>query len=347
MGLTIYDISEKAGVSIATVSRVLNNSANVSEKTRQKVLNIIEESGYTPNVFARGLGLDTMKTIGILCADSSDLYLAKAVYFLEQLLRSNSYDTILCCTGYEPKRKKNCMELLLSKRVDSVILCGSNFLHDKEEDNEYIRQAANQLPVMILNADYDYENVYSCFCDDHRSMITATRKLIDSGHQDILYLYNSHTASSIRKLSGFIAGLEMSALPVRKEYQRYYSGSHEDIDEMVHFINNLAEEGLTFNGIIASDDALGIAAVKYAHSAGITVPDELSIIGYNNSLLSKCCDPELTSVDNQLETLCKILVHTLIQALNGENVPQKSIFYGELIERGTTPTKTSDTKEIN
>ena len=77
MSLTIYDISEKAGVSIATVSRVLNNSNNVSEKTRQKVLDVMEANGYTPNVFARGLGLDTMKTIGILCADSSDLYLAK------------------------------------------------------------------------------------------------------------------------------------------------------------------------------------------------------------------------------------------------------------------------------
>ena len=146
--MNIYDISEKAGVSIATVSRVLNNSSSVSEKTRQKVLSVMADSGYTPNVFARGLGLDTMKTIGILCADSSDLYLAKAVYHLEQLLRENSYDAILCCTGYDVEHKKNCMELLLSKRVDGVILCGSNFLHDKNEDNEYIRQAAQHIPVM-------------------------------------------------------------------------------------------------------------------------------------------------------------------------------------------------------
>lgn len=344
MGLTIYDISEQAGVSIATVSRVLNQSANVSEKTRRKVLDVIEASGYTPNVFARGLGLDTMKTIGILCADSSDLYLAKAVYYLEQFLRRNSYDTILCCTGFEPEHKKDAMELLLSKRVDGVILCGSNFLHDKDKDNEYIRQAAEQLPVMMLNADFDYRNVYSCFCDDHHSMLNATRSLIDSGHKDILYLYNSHTSSSMRKLSGFVAGLEMAGLPVRKEYQCYYSGSHEDINEMVTFIKGLANENRTFNGIIASDDALGLAAVKYARSAGINVPEELSIIGYNNSLLAQCCDPELTSVDNQLETLCKTLIHTLINVLNGESTPQKSIFYGELVERGTTipPALTAD-----
>ena len=344
MGLTIYDISERAGVSIATVSRVLNKSANVSDKTRQKVMDVIESSGYTPNVFARGLGLDTMKTIGILCADSSDLYLAKAVYYLERFLRKNSYDTILCCTGFEPEHKKDSMELLLSKRVDGVILCGSNFLHEKDADNDYIRQAAEQLPVMMLNADYDYKNVYSCFCDDHRSMINATGTMIRSGHKDILYLYNSHTSSSMRKLSGFVSGLEMAGLPVRKEYQCYYSGSHEDFDEMVSFIKQLAEDGRRFDGIIAADDALALAAIKYAHNANISIPDELSIIGYNNSLLAKCSEPELTSVDNQLETLCKTLIHTLINVLNGENTPQKSIFYGELIERGTTESVAAKTE---
>ncbi len=336
MGLTIYDISEQAGVSIATVSRVLNNSSNVSEKTRQKVLSVMESSGYTPNVFARGLGLDTMKTIGILCADSSDLYLAKAVYYLEKFLRHNSYDTILCCTGYEPANKQKSMELLLSKRVDGVILCGSNFLHEKNADNEYIRQAAKQMPVMLLNADYDYANVYSCFCDDHRSMAMATKAMIASGHKDILYLYNSRTASSKRKLSGFLAGLEQAGQPAKEEYQCYYNGDHEDFDEMISFIKGIKESGLHFDGIIAADDTLGLAAIKYAHRAGLSIPKDLSVIGYNNSLLAKCSHPELTSVDNRLETLCKTLVNALINVLNGENVPQKSIFYGELIERDTT-----------
>ena len=124
--MTIYDISEKAGVSIATVSRVLNGSSLVSEKTRRKVMDAMEKYGYTPNAFARGLGLNTMKTIGILCADSSDLYLAKAVYYIEQKLRANGYDSILCCTGYELEAKAASMNLLIGKKVDAVILTGSN-----------------------------------------------------------------------------------------------------------------------------------------------------------------------------------------------------------------------------
>ena len=92
---TIYDISKKAGVSIATVSRVLNNSPKVSQKTKERVLEIINESGYEPNAYARGLGSGSMKTIGILCADVADIYLANAVSFLEKNLRQNGFNTIL------------------------------------------------------------------------------------------------------------------------------------------------------------------------------------------------------------------------------------------------------------
>ena len=116
--MNIYDVSKRAGVSIATVSRVLNGNPNVSEKTRTKVLTVMAESGYTPNVFARGLGLGTMKTIGIMCSDSSDPYLANAIYHLERQLRSHGYDSLLCCTGTSLENKRIYFELLLSKRVD-------------------------------------------------------------------------------------------------------------------------------------------------------------------------------------------------------------------------------------
>ncbi len=98
MTMTIYDISQKANVSIATVSRVLNGSGNVSPSTRKKVMEVIKKYNYTPNVFARGMGLRSLKTVGILCADSSDSFLAKAVYLLEQELQANGYGYLLCCT---------------------------------------------------------------------------------------------------------------------------------------------------------------------------------------------------------------------------------------------------------
>ena len=337
--MTIYDISEKAGVSIATVSRVLNGSANVSEKTKKKVMDVIDRYEYTPNAFARGLGLNSMNTIGLLCADSSDLYLAKAVYYIEQLLRQNKYDSILCCSGYELESKKKAMNLLITKKVDSIICIGSNYVYESEEDNRYIADAAKQVPVMLLNASLDVPNVYSIVSDDFTSMYEATKQLIRSGLEDILYFYNSASYSGKRKLAGYRVAMEEHNLLKDPNLIQFYTGSHEDIHAMADHLLRVRKQGLTFNGIIAADDNLAVAGLKYAQLAGLSVPEQLSIIGYNNSLLATCSNPELTSIDNKLETLCQHLITTLMGVLDGREMTKKTIFSGELINRGTTPKK--------
>lgn len=334
--MTIYDISEKAGVSIATVSRVLNGSSNVSDKTKKKVLDVINQYEYTPNAFARGLGLNTMKTIGVMCADSSDLYLAKAIYFIEQKLRANGYDSILCCTGYELETEEKCLNLLISKKVDGIILVGSHFVYESERDNRYITDAALQVPVMLLNASFDAPNVYSIVSDDYNSMYEATSQMIASGIQDILYFYNSTSYSGKRKLAGYRAAMEEAGLLRSGNLMQLYTGAHEDIQGMSEHLMKVQGKGILFRGVIASDDNLALGAIKYARTAGLRIPEELSIIGYNNSLLASCSSPELTSIDNKLETLCQHLITTLMGLLNGSEMPKKTVFSGELIRRGTT-----------
>lgn len=334
--MTIYDISEKAGVSIATVSRVLNGSSNVSEKTKKMVLDVINQYGYTPNAFARGLGLNTMKTIGIMCADSSDLYLAKAIYYIEQKLRANDYDSILCCTGYELETKTASLNLLITKKVDAIILVGSNFIYENEADNKYIADAAVQLPVMLLNADLDAPNIYSVVSDDFTSMYEATLEMIDTGIEDILYFYNSTSYSGKRKLAGYRAAMEERNLLTDEKLLQYYHGSHEDIPAMTEHLLNLNQSGMPFHGVIAADDTLALASVKYAKEMGFRIPEDFSILGYNNSMLANCSDPELTSIDNKLETLCQHLITTLLGVLNGSEMPKKTIFSGEIVKRGTT-----------
>lgn len=333
--MTIYDISEKAGVSIATVSRVLNGSSSVSEKTRQKVLDVIEQYGYTPNAFARGLGLNTMKTIGIMCADSSDLYLAKAVYYIEQKLRASGYDSLLCCTGYELASKTASMNLLITKKVDGIILAGSNFVYEKDQDNRYIAEAAAQIPVMLLNASMDAPNVYSVMSDDYTSIYEATRQMLSDGIEDILYFYNSQSYSGKKKLAGFRAAMA-EAHPGQEPLTEFYRGSHEDIHAMVRHLNAVRDKGARFHGVIAADDTLALAAVKYAAEAGYRIPEDFSVIGYNNSMLTECCEPELTSIDNKLETLCQHLITTLLGILEEREMPKKTVFSGEIIRRGTT-----------
>ncbi len=336
MSLTIYDISEKAGVSIATVSRVLNGSTKVKESTRQKIMDIIDEFGYTPNSSARAMGLKSMKTIGILCADSSDIFLAKAVYFLEQNLQANGYESLLCCTGYNLDVRRNYINLILSKKVDGLILVGSNFIGSTEEENAYIRDCSEKVPVMILNASYHHENVYSILSDDVNSMYRATTDMINSGISDVLYLYNSTSYSGRKKLDGFRMAMESHKV---KGYEDLILKVPEELTEMesiANYITNFAKEDHTFHGVIASDDQLGIAAVKYGQQNQISIPKDLSVIGYNNSILTGCCTPELTSIDNQLEAQTRSLVKTLIGVLSGQDMPQKTVFPGNLVRRKTT-----------
>ncbi len=334
--MTIYDISKKAGVSIATVSRVLNGSTNVKPRTRKKVMDIIEQYGYKPNAFARGLGLNSMKTIGILCADASDLYLAKAIYFIEQNLRENGYHSVLCCTGYEMESRKDSLNLLLSQHVDSVVMVGSNFIMNNAEDNQYVKDAAASVPIMLLNADFDCSNVYCTLCDDYKATQDATEKMIDAGLNNILYLYNSNSYSGLKKLAGFQNALLTHDIPLRKEMLQCFKGSHEDIDGVKNFVDNIYKKGIRFDGIVTSDDFLAVGAMNFARANNISVPRDLQIIGYNNSILTLCSEPDISSIDNRLEDMCIQLVKTLIGTLSQNEMPQKTIFSGELIKRGST-----------
>lgn len=334
--MNIYDISEKAGVSIATVSRVLNRNANVSEKTRKKVLDVMRKYEYTPNAFARGLGLNTMKTIGLLCTDSSDLYQAKAIYHIEQQLHVKGYDSILCCSGYALEAKKKCMDLLLTKKVDAVILIGSSFVYDREEDNRYIAEAGAQVPVMLLNAMLDAPGVYGILTDDEKSVYEAVGKLASQGIREILYFYNSSSYSGKKKLEGYEKAVEAFGICKDESLCQFFGKSHEDIPAMAEHLKTLRESGVVFHGVVTSDDELALGAVKYARQMGLRIPEDLSVIGYNNSMLATCSDPEITSVDVQLEKLCRHLTESLMDALDGKELPRQSVFSGKLITRETT-----------
>lgn len=331
--MNIYDVSEQAGVSIATVSRVLNGNPNVSEKTRTKVLEVMDQLGYTPNVFARGLGLGTIKTIGIMCSDSSDPYLALAIFYLERELRANGYDSILCCTGTTLETKRQYFDLLFSKKVDAIILAGSKFVEMKARDNAYIIEASREIPIMLVNGYLEGDNIYSTLCDDRSAAHNAVSQMIGSGCRNILYLYTSHSYSGINKLQGYKDALGGHGLPVREEYIHQCP---KDVLAARDLLLRLHESGLKFDGILTSDDSLAVGAVKYAHVTGRQIPDDLSIIGYNNSSLAVCTDPELTSVDTKVEALCTTTINTLMGVFNGGNVPSRTTIAADLIKRATT-----------
>lgn len=329
----IYDISERSGVSIATVSRVLNGSPKVSEATKNKVLAVMDELGYTPNVFARGLGLNTMNTVGIMCSDSSDPFLANAVYYLEQNLRKHGYDSFLCCTGYELQNKKNYLELILTKRVDGLILVGSSLLEPNDEDNLYIKEAASHVPVMLMNGILKGAGIYSVVCDDCGAVSSVTERLIKSGRKRILYLYTAESGSGLQKLKGYKEALKTNGIKCDKDLIRLLPC---DIENTRHLLSGLYTSGLRFDAVVCSEDRLAVGAIKAAKDMGLSIPGDLQVVGYNNSLLALCTDPELTSIDNHVETLSATAVKCLTDVFQGKRIPAKTIIQNALVQRETT-----------
>lgn len=330
--MNIYDVSKKAGVSIATVSRVLNGNQNVSDKTKERVLTVMEELGYTPNVFARGLGLNTMHTIGILCSDSSDAFLANAVYYLEQALRKNGYESFLCCTGYELENKKNYLRLLLSKRVDAVILVGSHYQEANKSDNDYILSAAEEVPVMMINGYLNHPNIYCTLCDDYQAVYDTVARLAAHGRKKFAFLYRSDSNSSRTKIKGFRDSVAAAGLTVSEDAVKLCPN---DISLTKEILTELYDNDSSYDAILTSEDSLAVAAVKFAASVSIQVPNDLEIVGYNNSLLGICTEPELSTLDNHVETLSISTVNTLMRVLQGADVPNKTMISNDFIVRGT------------
>ena len=317
--MNIYDISKRAGVSIATVSRVLNNSPHVSERTRQRVLTVMKDCGYVPNAFARGLGLNSMQTIGLLCPDASDPYLAQALAYLERNFRSQGYDCLLTCTGKSLQARIGGVELLKTRHVDGIVMMGSSFIEDDDQDNRYIREAAQHAPVILLNGSFACEHVYCVLCDDYRATMEAAQYLADTGCRRILYLYHSCNYSGRKKLQGYRAGLESRGIDLDEDLLCLFEEDKMSIRHVRDRLTALDQAGVRFDAVLASEDSLAVGALKYAKAANRRVPEAFSVIGYNNSTFCQCCEPELTSVDNKLQAICGHIVTTMMGALAGQD----------------------------
>ncbi len=326
--MDIYDIARLAGVSIATVSRVVNDSPKVSEKTRENVLKVMAEHNYTPNVFARGLGLNSMKTVGIICPNVSDAYMAKAVSYLERNLRGYGYDCILYCSGYDVEDKQQALELIVRKGIDALILVGSDYADP--EGLGGIQSVAGKLPVFMVNGYVEWDNVYCVLADDFQAIYDVTQELIFAGKK-ILFLENSFSYSARRKRSGYETALREHGIMVDERMILYSENSIYAARDLL-----LRQRGLEFDCVIASEDGLAVGALKYAKARGLKAPEEISVIGYNNSGLSISCEPELTSVDSRVEVLCRTAIDSLMALLAGKDIRQKQMVKCHLVKRGTT-----------
>ena len=319
--MNIYDIAKKAQVSIATVSRVLNNSSSVREETRRRIIDVMREEGYVPNAFARGLGLDTMKMVGVMCTDITDSFYANAVGEIERLLRARGLDTVLCCTGNGLSDKKQALESLVNRKVDAVILIGSAFL--EQNDNSHICAAASSVPIVIINGFIEADGVYCVLCDERNAVKRCVNALYRQEKRRILYLYDTDTYSGLEKRRGYSegcaeTGLVKMCLKVKKDI----GAIGEEIGELL----NSAEQP---DAVIASEDIIAVGALKALYSRGVNIP----VIGFNNSVIAQCTSPTLTSVDNLCSSMCETAVRIISDIEEGKAISQKTVLSPCLSQR--------------
>lgn len=323
--LSIYSIAKRCNVSIATVSRVINGTDTVSEKTRAKVQQAIDETGFVPNSFARGLNFNSMGLIGVLCADFGDPFYAEAVSCLEKQLREKGFHILLVCTGYELPEKQKGLAELIEKNVDAVILIGTIF---KEKDNQYIEKAAARVPIFMVNCLIDAPRVYCVRCDERQAAESAVTALLESGCKAPLYLYEKTDYGNVDKIDGYKSAFTKVGIPFVPERMVKTKCTAEAVRDA---LDHLTAEGQIYDSVFAANDNLAAYALKALHRQGRTLP----IVGFNNSSLADMLPVGLTSVDNMLEELCTTAVNRLLDVRNGKEPSRMTILTGRLVRRDT------------
>lgn len=327
--MNIYDIAKLSKVSIATVSRVINGSDRVSEKTKKKVEDVMAAYGYKPNVFARSLNLDASMVIGIMCPNIADRYMAKGLSFLEKQLRSYGYDCILMCSGYDFESKVECVRSLIDRRIDALFLVGSNYAKDYgNKDIDYLKEAALKMPVILINGYLSHDNIYCVLTDNKKAVYKVTDMLIKQGKKKIIFLFDSYSYSLKKKMQGFEQALKDNNILIDRNNFIFVPNSIMDTYKI------LEDKNIEFDGVVASDDAMAIGALKLAYKRGIE--DKVGVVGYNNSELCLCSTKELSSIDSKIEELCHIGVETFLKVINNEKVSKKQVIDCEFVEREST-----------
>lgn len=325
--MNIYDIACMAGVSTATVSRVLNNSGPVSEASRKKVEEVIAREGYIPNAFAHSLTTKNSHTIGIICPVISDANHAYPVAELSRLLRENGFEILLINTSSNLESKRPYFVSLINRQVDAAVVIGCSCSQQETEDFQY---AARHVPVFVVNGRIEGENIFCTLCDEEKAACEMVRHFTEMGRNRILYLYDSETHSGHMKLNGYRKGMALysNAEPVSI---RIHSGSASSFYQTVGIVRSLLE-GSGFDAVLAADDSLAIGAAKALAEAGRS---PVPMIGFNNTILSRCATPELSSVDNRMKQQCELTVQTLLSVLKGKRSSPCITLDALLVERAS------------
>ena len=327
MSVNIYDIAKKAGVSSATVSRYINKSGYVGKKTAEKIAAAIEFDHYVPNPIAQNLSRNTsFRLVGLICCDIEDLYYARAISVLEKQLKKNDYEIILSCSGTDVEEKQRCIDMLLSKNAEAIIFIGSVFM---ERSAKIIRDTAKKVPCFIINAKLSGENVYCVYADERAATEAAVTELIRSGKTSPIFLYDVDTYGTKMKSEGFRDELKKAGKTISEEVFVHCKTSVCSAENAV--LPLLKEKKC--DAVLCANDLLASGVLSAARKLGISVPEQLAVIGHNNSVIASLTSPLLSSIDNKVTELSEFTAQNIVNLFSGKQTVKNKKIPFELVRR--------------
>lgn len=326
---TMQEVAKKAGVSKATVSRVLSGKGYTSEETKELVYKAIEETGYRPNLLARNLATSKSQCIGLVVTNTlyTGSYFSELLSQAAKRLEANGRQLILVDGKHSAEEEKAAIDFLLDLRCDAIIIY-PRFLNVDEMDAIVEK---HKQPIMVMNRKLRKHHSHCICCDHHGASFMATTHLIDRGHRDIAFITGSmDSPTAIDRLAGYKAALTASGLPVRDALIAYGKWSPASGAEAAE---TLLGAGLPFSGLVVSNDDMAIGAMKTLNAAGLTVPGDVSIIGFDNIATAPFLQPALSSIKDPVREMINEVIERLMSMLDGGYLSTKNLFSSQLLAR--------------
>ncbi|KGQ46450.1 substrate-binding domain-containing protein [Gallibacterium anatis] len=313
---TMKDIARIAKVSTSTVSHVINNTRYVSDEIREKIMKVVNELNYTPSAVARSLKVKETKTLGMLVTATSNPFFAEVVSGVEQYCNQHHYNLIISSIDGNEQRLQQNIQTLIQKQVDGLLLMYSDTRH------AMVEQLNLNLPIVVmdwwpteLNADKIYEN-------SEFGAYLATKTLIEQGHKNIAIITGKLDKSlAHNRLLGYQKALQDAHLPINPDW---IIESHFDFEGGVEGMKKLLQITPRPTAVFACSDTIAVGVYQVAWQQGLRIPQDISVIGYDNIMLAQYLTPPLTTIHQPKAELGKLAVETLLERIKSPDLKYKT-----------------------
>lgn len=316
---TIKDVAKLAGVSISTVSRVINDSKPVTNEVKQRVLDVIKETGYVPNPLARSLVTRKSNIIGVIVPDVTDTFSAEVLNGIEEISKMYSYDILLSNTYSERELEIKSIELLKTKQVEGIVV----ICWDIDEELVKIIEETGIPTVYISKSSIDFD-IYNVSTQNEPATRDMTNFLIEKGHRKISLMRTSYQIANVddSRFKGYKKALEENNIEyddsIVKVCGTSYNEGYATAKEM------LADNNIP-DAIFATSDEAAIGVINACFDMGYSVPEDISVAGFNDVKFAKFYRPKLSTVSQPLFDMGAVALRMIIKVVRGEEVEEKKI----------------------